>query len=336
MNLELNWSVRVSALTGTIALASVTAAPQTLDSSLITQQQCSAQIDIQSEAPGGASKDPDAVRVNAEIDRLFAAALKAAQSPASVDPYHQVTLLGTLAIYDKNLSVGRNIACTPCHTPDTGFTGGVSLLNQTVVARPGSVADTIAKHPAPNARISERKPQTYGYAPFSPILEYDAAQKQFTGGNFWDMRATGFRLGNPAAEQAQGPPTNPLEMGLPDPACVVRRLSQSGSRGLFEQVWGAQSFAVNCPADIEAICSRPGPPPAGDSLPVHLSAVDRGTANATFDHMALSIAAYRLGTGYVDQGVGGFLGGGSNPNQQWAQHAGRFDGIFRTPTAQRR
>jgi hypothetical protein len=24
------------------------------------------------------------------------------------------------------------------------------------------------------------------------------------------------RLGNPAAEQAQGPPTNPVEMGLPD------------------------------------------------------------------------------------------------------------------------
>jgi cytochrome c peroxidase len=40
------------------------------------------------------------------------------------------------------------------------------------------------------------------------------------------MRATGRRLGNPAAEQAEGPPTNPVEMGLPDIACAVYRASQ--------------------------------------------------------------------------------------------------------------
>ena len=32
-------------------------------------------------------------------------------------------------------------------------------------------------------------------------------------------------FGNPAAEQAQGPPTNPVEMGLPDIACAVYRAS---------------------------------------------------------------------------------------------------------------
>jgi cytochrome c peroxidase len=48
------------------------------------------------------------------------------------------------------------------------------------------------------------------------------------------MRATGRRLGNPVAEQAQGPPTNPVEMGLPDIACAVHRASarpyRAGSR----------------------------------------------------------------------------------------------------------
>lgn len=291
MRRKSNRSVLASALAGTVVIAHAAAAQQSLPSSLTAPQLCSAQIDIQSYVPGGSRHDPDVVRVNAEIDKVFAAALKAAQNPSSLDPYHQVALLGTLALYDRNLSVAKNLACTSCHVPETGFTGGVSLWNQTIVAQPGSAADPAAKPPAPNYRISARKPQSYGYAPFSPILQYDAVQQQFTGGNFWDMRATGFRLGNPAAEQAQGPPTNPVEMGLPDPACVVYRLSQSGYRGLFEQLWGAQSFAVHWLANVEAVCSRPAPPPADDPLLVHLSAIDRGISNSTYDHLALSIAA---------------------------------------------
>lgn len=254
-------------------------------------QICSTQIDIGSAGSGGKQEDLDSRRVSADIDTIFAAALREAQKSASLDPYHQIVLLGTLALYDKNLSVDKNLACTSCHVKDTGFTGGVSLFNQTIVAHPGSVANPAAKPPAPNVRIAARKPQSYAYAPFSPILEYDATQRQFVGGNFWDMRATGGRLGNPAAEQAQGPPTNPLEMGLSDTACVVHRLSQGSYRAFFEQLWGAQSFAISWPANVEAVCATPGPPPDNDPLPVHLSAVDRGTSNSTFDHFAMSIAA---------------------------------------------
>jgi cytochrome c peroxidase len=39
------------------------------------------------------------------------------------------------------------------------------------------------------------------------------------------MRATGRRLGNPAAEQAQGPLTNPVEMGRPG---IARAAPRSG------------------------------------------------------------------------------------------------------------
>ncbi|HET7886280.1 MAG TPA: cytochrome c peroxidase [Bradyrhizobium sp.] len=286
-----NKSILRSALAGVIVLSYVAAAQRAPAQSVTPPQLCSAQIDIMTLLPGGAKEDPDVARVNAEIDRVFAGALRQAQHPMSLDPYHQLALLGTLALYDKNLSVAKNLACVSCHTPETGFTGGVSLWNKTIVAQPGSVADTIAARPAPNFRISARKPQSYGYAPLAPVLEYNAAQHVFVGGNFWDMRATGLRLGNPAAAQAEGPPVNPLEMALPDTACVVYRLSQSGYRRFFEQVWGAQSFAIRWPANVEKVCSIPAPPPANDPLPVHLSAVDRGTSNSTFDHFALSIAA---------------------------------------------
>src|SRR5437868_14070662 len=106
------------------------------------------------------------------------------------------------------------------------------------------------------------------------------------------MRATGRRLGNPAAEQAQGPPTNPVEMGLPDIACAVYRASQRPYRALFESVWGLEASAIAWPSGVEQVCARPGPPPASDPLPVHLSTRDRGWAMSAFDQMAQSIAGY--------------------------------------------
>jgi cytochrome c peroxidase len=166
--------------------------------------------------------------------------------------------------------------------PETGFTGPISELNATTVAYPGSV----------RTRFSQRKPQTHAYAPFAPPLHYNAGQGDFVGGNFWDMRATGIRLGSPAAEQAQAPPLNPVEMGLPDPACAVYRISQRPYRALFEAVWGRQSFAISWPADVESICDTPAPAPTGDQQALHLDAVGRGIAGAAFDGMALSIAAF--------------------------------------------
>jgi cytochrome c peroxidase len=124
------------------------------------------------------------------------------------------------------------------------------------------------------------------------VLHYNPGQGDLVGGNFWDMRATGRRLGNPAAEQAQGPPTNPVEMGLPDIACAVYRASQQPYRVLFESVWGPQSFAIAWPGDVAEVCDRPGPATAGDPVPIHLSRIDRGRAGTTFDQMAQSIAGY--------------------------------------------
>ncbi|MDB4965824.1 MAG: putative methylamine utilization protein MauG [Myxococcales bacterium] len=262
------------------------------------------QVNIGSILPGGANIDPDVVQINASISATEAAALAQATTSASLDFYHQITLLGKIEIYDVNLSVNKNVACATCHVPDAGFTGGSSFINQTIVAQPGSVAITNATGMGPNARVSARKPQTYSYAPFAPILHYNATQQDFYGGNFWDMRATGIRLDNGAAEQAQGPPVNPLEMGLPDTTCAVYRVSQGPYRAFFEQIWGTQSFAINWPANIAQLCSTPSSasvpagttlPPQNGTLPVPLSDLDRGRSNDTYDNMVLAIASYEAG-----------------------------------------
>ena len=220
-------------------------------------------------------------RVEAEIDRIETDTLNRLAS-APDNQVQQIELLGKLMLFDRELSVNRNEACAFCHMPETGFSGPISELNRTTGAYPGSV----------RTRFSDRAPQTHTYAPLAPVLHYNEDQGDLVGGNFWDMRATGRRLGNPAAEQAQGPPTNPTEMGLPDMACLVYRASQRPYRSLFEAVWGPQAFAITWPADVEQVCSAPGPPSANDPVPVHLSAVDRGRAAATFDQMAQSIAGY--------------------------------------------
>ena len=222
-------------------------------------------------------------QVEAEIDRIEAQTLERLSSPPD-NQIQQIELLGKLMLYDKQLSVNRNEACAFCHMPETGFTGPVSELNRTTGSYPGSV----------RTRFSDRKPQSHAYAPLSPVLHYNPGQGDLVGGNFWDMRATGRRLGNPAAEQAQGPPTNPVEMGLADNACAVYRASQRPYRALFESVWGPQAFVIAWPADVEQICNRPGPPPADDPTPVHLGPLDRGRASATFDQMAQAIASYEV------------------------------------------
>src|SRR6202048_690156 len=230
-----------------------------------------------------ASFDQDVARVVAEIDRIEADTLSQMER-TSLDHQGQVRTLGKLLLYDKHLSVNQNEACSFCPPPERGFTGPIQSLNETTVSYPGSV----------RTRFSNRKPQSYMYAPFSPVLHYNDLQGDFVGGNFWDMRASGYRLQNPSAEQAQGPPTNPLEMGFPDSACVAYRLSKAPYRKLFEAVWGADSFTIQWPHDAERVCATPGPPPANDQLPVHLSPTDRSRAEHVYDEFGLAISAYEF------------------------------------------
>jgi len=225
--------------------------------------------------------EQEVARVSAEMDRIEEDTLRR-MSQTTLDREGQIRTLGKLLLFDKHLSVNENEACSFCHAPETGFTGPIQSLNLTTVSYPGSV----------RTRFSQRKPQSYMYAAFAPVLHYNSLQGDFVGGNFWDMRASGYRLQSSSAEQAQGPPTNPVEMGLPDSACLAYRLSKAPYRKLFEQVWGADSFAIAWPTDVERICSIPGPPLDSDPYPVHLSATDRQRTDHVYDGFGLAVAAY--------------------------------------------
>jgi cytochrome c peroxidase len=237
--------------------------------------------------------DPDAKRIRAEEAMLEAQALAAAKS-GKLDPYHQVETLGKLEIFDPNLSVNNNVACSYCHDPAAGYANGASILSVfTGGSNPGSVPITV--HGAyPNNRIAKRNPTSYTYATYYPPLHYNQSQADFYGGNFWDGRATGYKLQNAAAEQAQDPPGDPEEMANPDPACVVWKLSLSNYKFFFEQVFGVGSLEINWPSNVATICSTPKGAASlgGNPTPLQLSTSDRTLAGKDYDEFGQSIAAY--------------------------------------------
>jgi len=239
--------------------------------------------------------DPDFIRVQAEEAGLEAQALAAAQA-GGLDPFHQVETLGQLEIFDPNLSVNNNLACSFCHDPAAGYANGSSVLSVfTGGSNPGSVPITV--HGAyPDNRIAKRNPQSYVYSPYFPPLQYNATQGDFYGGNFWDARATGFRLQNSAAEQGQDPPVDPEEMANPDTACVVWKLSLSKYKFFFEQVWGTGSLDIAWPSDVATVCSTPkGAAIFGtNATPLNLSPSERTRANQAFDEFGQAIAAYEI------------------------------------------
>jgi cytochrome c peroxidase len=231
-------------------------------------------------------------QVEAQVDQTESATLRqvGATTPGSS---HQIVVLGKVLFFDKNLSVNRNTACAFCHMPQTGFQGAIEIINRTTINQPGSV----------RTRFSARKPPTAAYAALAPPLYYRASSGDMVGGNFWDLRATGLRLRNPAASQAQGSPLNPTEMANIDPACVVRRISQQRYRQFFDDVLGPRAFNIRWPANVDAICARPNSNPSsriGSEVPgpndtpfvVRLDPGSRARAQATFDSFATAIAAF--------------------------------------------
>jgi cytochrome c peroxidase len=139
--------------------------------------------------------------------------------------------LGKLLFFDSALSVNANQSCAACHAPEVGFTGPISEINGGGGVFEGSIP----------GRFGNRKPPTSAYATQAPVFHRDTKSGLFLGGNFWDGRATGERLGSPAAEQALGPFLNPLEQGLAAPADVVQRVCNGTYAGLFLQVCGLEA-----------------------------------------------------------------------------------------------
>ena len=160
---------------------------------------------------------------------LFVAAAAAAQG--SLTPKEE---LGKNLFFDTNLSDPPGQACAVCHGPEVGYTGPEQAINAAGAVYEGAVA----------GRFGNRKPPAAAYAGDSPILHFDGTT--WVGGMFWDGRATGNTLGDPLAEQAQGPFLNPLEQNNASAQVVIDKVLASSYKDLFTQVCTDPASYYNC------------------------------------------------------------------------------------------
>lgn len=158
-------------------------------------------------------------------------ALAVAGSAGAAPVLTDAEQLGKNIFFDQSLSLNADQSCASCHDPEAGWTGPDAALNRHGAVYEGSVP----------GRFGNRKPPSSAYATPSPILHYVTRKKQelFVGGNFWDGRATGERLGSPAAEQALGPFLNPLEQALASAEDVISGICGASYAELFKAVCGA-------------------------------------------------------------------------------------------------
>ena len=157
--------------------------------------------------------------------------------------------LGEQIFFDK-ISSPDWMSCATCHAPDTGWTGPIASINKKGSVYRGAVPQ----------RFGNRKPPSASYATLSPLFDFDPDEGDeglFFGGNFWDGRATGWKLGNPAADQALGPFLNPVEQNNASKQAVLEQIASGKYADLWELVWGAP-ISVASDEDIELNYDRIG------------------------------------------------------------------------------
>ena len=265
--------------------------------------------------------------------------------------------LGKHLFFDENLSLHGNQSCASCHAPESGWTGATSDVNAHEGGYEGSIAGA----------FGDRKPPSSAYATQSPVF-HRGREGLFVGGNFWDGRATGEKLGNPAADQAQGPFLNPKEQALQEPVDVVMKVCAGGYVELFKQVWGADLCE---PANVDkaydaiglSIAAYEGSPEVnaftskydqsfkskvkltkieqkglalfqgkGKCKLCHLSGKNALFTDFTFDHLGIPLnpenPVYDYNPTFIDPGLGGFLAS----QQDYEEYAEESMGMHKVPT----
>jgi cytochrome c peroxidase len=134
--------------------------------------------------------------------------------------------LGRALFFDVNLSQNRTQSCATCHDPARAFTD----WRDSGVGAAASLGDD-------GKSLGDRQAPTLSYAALTPVF-HQREDGSYAGGQFWDGRASTL------AEQAQGPPLNPIEMALPDKGAVVARLQENPNYAReFPALFGAEVFA---------------------------------------------------------------------------------------------
>ena len=202
----------------------------------------------------------------------------AAGGVATVSPNgasRKMAALGRLIFHDRSLSLNKNQSCASCHDVASGFASPNDEINANGAVMFGSVRE----------RFGNRKPPSAAYATYSPVRHYDEADSVWVGGGFWDGRASGRRLKNAAAEQAQQPFINPVEQALPDIACVVYRVTRGKYAAVAAAVLGDDIGTIRFPAYTDALCSEEG-------ATVPLSPIDRARVGDAYDAIGRAIAEF--------------------------------------------
>ena len=280
---------------------------------------------------------------------LVSAALAAPVLAAGLTPTQQ---LGKVMYQDKDFSLNKTQSCQTCHHHISGFADPTNLRDpyNTMV----SLGDDGVSKGGRNAPTS-------AYAGFSPPL-YKNAEGQYVGGMFWDGRATGLskNLGDPLAEQAQGPPLNPVEMNMPDKKAVVEEVRKATYANLFRRVFGPASLddvdlaydniaraiaAYERSVEVQPFSSRFD---AGQLSVQETRGLELFKVNCAKCHsLETTLAKRPLFTNYTyanigvpnnpkvavdpDPGLGGFLASADAP-EDFASDADAERGKFKTPT----
>lgn len=138
----------------------------------------------------------------------------------------QEIALGEKLFFDPILSKNRTQSCATCHNPEHAFID----TRENGVGGAGSLGDD-------NQSIGERNAPTLSYAMFSPSFHYDSKKETYIGGQFWDGREPDLK------GQAEGPPLNKIEMGMPSKALLAQRLQENALYNqAFKALYGADIF----------------------------------------------------------------------------------------------
>lgn len=218
--------------------------------------------------------------------------------------------LGKAIFFDPDLSVNGTQSCAACHAPEVGWTGPDSTVNSSDVVYQGALPH----------RFGNRKPPASAYAGDSQVLAFSEDAGEWVGGMFWDGRATGWSLGDPLAEQAQGPFLNPLEQAIPNIQVLCIRLKQADYADLFKEVWGVGS--LDCAKDAEGVYER-----IARSVAEYERSAEVNPFSSKFDlfwENALAAGKDVTKITFAGGGMGGGgMGGGGNANPyRWQNYRG--------------
>jgi cytochrome c peroxidase len=201
------------------------------------------------------------VSCNKDLDTPTEIDAARARTKNTLTPLQQ---LGKQIFFDARLSEPVGVqSCASCHAPQVGFSGFGEIPTGGAAAASGFKRGWITgiAEGANIGAFANRKPQSAAYATLSPNLQLvtvvpDAEglaegllpTEEFMGGNFWDGRATGLRLGSATAEQALGPFLSTKEQNHPTPQAVLAKLRNNRSYiALWQAAFGTPDIANHTP-----------------------------------------------------------------------------------------